>query len=156
MELFLMRHGHAEPYAAKDSLRPLSTNGELEVARMIAQNSAELAGVECLIVSPYLRAQQTAEIVQQQLANVPKQDADWLVPNSKPSLLLSQLHKMYHEQGIKSIMLVTHQPLVGIVLDELCSLEPGRHRMATASLAAIDTEVLAVNCCQLRWVHHAL
>ncbi|MFL0808851.1 MAG: phosphohistidine phosphatase SixA [Agarilytica sp.] len=156
MELFLMRHGHAEVEAPKDSIRPLSAHGKMQVADIIRENITELANVQSLIVSPYLRAQETAHIVQNELANVPKQDADWLVPNANPRFLVEQLHNMFHEQGKTSLMLVTHQPLVGIVLDELCGLEPGRHRMATASLAAIDTEVLAVNCCKLRWARHAL
>ncbi len=156
MELFVLRHGHAESEAPKDSLRALSTLGKQEVEQAIQANVESLAGVQRLLVSPYLRAQQTATIAAELLGTKSTETCDLIVPGGRPSEVIQHVYDYAESHNLDSIMLVSHQPLVGVLIDELCGLEPGRHRMATASLAAIDTDVVAVNCCRLRWVRHVL
>ncbi|VUD56628.1 Phosphohistidine phosphatase SixA [Thalassocella blandensis] len=156
MEIFIMRHGHAEPEAAQDSLRVLSASGRIEVQNAIETNLPSFAGLQKVIHSPYVRAQQTAEIALQSFHEVDVAQSDLLVPNGSVQNVVAYLHEVCHEQGVNSLMIVGHQPLFGSIVDELCGLEPGAHRLATASIAAIDTEVVAVGCCQLRWMRHVL
>ncbi len=156
MELFVLRHGHAESEAPKDSLRALSALGKQEVEQVIRSNAEALAGVQQLLVSPYLRAQQTATIAAALLGDKPMETCDLITPGGRPSNVIQHIYNYAEAQGLDSIMLVSHQPLVGVLIDELCGLEPGRHCMATASLAAIDSDIVAANCCHLRWVRHVL
>jgi len=164
MELFMLRHGHAESEAERDSLRPLSAQGRIEAQGSVSAHRDSMLKVERLLVSPYLRARQTADIVLQDLASIHAQlgtpapsieICDYLVPNANPDHVIEALYSAFHSHDSTSLCIVSHQPLVGILLDNLCGLEPGRHRMGTASLAALDVDVLASGCCQLRWLHHA-
>lgn len=154
MEIFILRHGHAEAEASCDKLRELSPAGELEVRRAIDNHTDSLSSIDRLIVSPYIRAQQTAGVVKTILGDVPQSTCDHLVPSGCPSDVITYVDNMMAESKHSSIMLVGHQPLLGVLLDQLCGLEPGKHRLATASIAALDFEVLANDCCNLRWVHH--
>ncbi len=156
MELFLLRHGHAESEAPSDRERRLSVLGRQEVAQVVQAQRDALAKVKQLWVSPFLRAQQTAQIVASHFPTLSLQTTDLLVPGGQTEVLIDFLHERFHTQNAGSILLVTHQPLVGTLLDELCGLEPGRHRMATASLAALDVDVMAANCCSLRRIEHVL
>ncbi len=156
MELFVLRHGHAESEAPKDSLRPLSALGKQEVEQAIRESADALGNVQQLLVSPYLRAQQTASIAAELMGAKRVDTCDLITPGGRPSTVIQHVHDYVEAQQLNSIMLVSHQPLVGVLIDELCGLEPGRHRMATASFAAIDTDVIAANCCRLRWVRHVL
>jgi len=154
VELFLLRHGHANTEAPRDSLRELTQRGRSEISRAIEADKDSLQSLEKLIVSPYLRAQQSAQIVRQLLGDVPQIDSDLLVPNADPKGVIQYLHHLYHHSGVNSLLVVGHQPLLGIVLDKLSGAEPGRYRMSTASLALMDAGVMAIGCCELRWLHH--
>ena len=65
MRLWLLRHGEAEPQAASDAARELTAHGRKEVQ----QAAAQLAGrpLTAIVASPYVRAQQTAELVRSEL-----------------------------------------------------------------------------------------
>ncbi len=156
MELFVMRHGHAESEAPKDSLRPLSALGKQEVEKIILESAEALVGVQQLLVSPYLRAQQTAGIAAELMGAKPIETCDLITPGGRPSAVIQHVCDYAETQNLGSILLVSHQPLVGVLIDELCGLAPGMHPMATASLAAIDTDVVAANCCRLRWLRHVV
>lgn len=151
-----MRHGHAESEAAQDSLRNLSASGQMEVKNAIQADLACFTGLQKVIHSPYVRAKQTANIALEFLGDVSAEQSELLVPNGSVQKVVEFLHEVFHSQGLNSVMIVGHQPLFGAIVDELCGLEPGAHRLATASVAAIDTEVLATGCCKLRWMHHVL
>lgn len=156
MELFIMRHGHAQAEAPRDSLRELSANGKLEVKAAVNADLPQFAHIQRVIHSPYLRAQQTAAIALDALGALPTEQSELLTPDGSVSKVCNFLHEKFHQQGLESIMIVGHQPLFGSLIDELCGLEPGTHRLATASIAAIDTDVMALGCCELRWLHHVL
>ncbi|WP_086931280.1 phosphohistidine phosphatase SixA [Agarilytica rhodophyticola] len=154
MQLFILRHGEAVSEAPKDSLRELSALGRQEVAAAVNADKAYLDSVDYLIVSPYLRAQQTAKIVAKRLEGITCHNSDLLVPSGDPDQVIKMLYTLFHERNVNTIMLVGHQPLLGTLLDQLCALETGKHRLATASLAAVNVEVMAKGCCQLQWLHH--
>ena len=65
MTLWLLRHGEAEARARSDAERPLTERGRKEVRRC----AERLRGrpLQYILASPYLRAQQTAEIVREVL-----------------------------------------------------------------------------------------
>ena len=154
MELFLLRHGHAETEAATDSQRSLSEMGKAEVRQSVENDKNSLARVQRIIVSPFLRAQQSADIACKVLGDVARFNSELLLPNADPSALVNHMHTLYHRENINSILLVGHRPLLGIMLDSLSGSEPGRYRLATASLAAMDAGVMAKGCCEIRWLHH--
>ncbi|WP_096084546.1 phosphohistidine phosphatase SixA [Agaribacterium haliotis] len=151
MQLFLLRHGHAEAHAAADNLRPLSAQGELELHKVCQQKCDELRELELILFSPYLRTRQSADILSQ-YSPAPQRELAALVPNADPRVLIEKLYELseHHQR----IAVVSHQPLLGIVLDELGGFDCGRYRMGTAALAQLSCDPLAAACCQLNWLAH--
>lgn len=151
MRLWLLRHGEAEAHARTDAERPLTSRGRAQVLQAAEQLRQE--PLQSILVSPYVRAQQTAIVLRDALDfrgawhTVP-----WLTPDSELREVLQQLERF--EQG--PLLLVTHQPLVGA----LAGLLVAGHRqqpvpMSTASLALLEGEVLAAGSLDLLAVHHA-
>ena len=61
MQVFIMRHGDAALDAASDSVRPLTTNGCDESRLMANWLKGQKVEIERVLVSPFLRAEQTLE-----------------------------------------------------------------------------------------------
>lgn len=156
MEVIILRHGRAEPDAAKDSQRPLTPAGREEIRRVLRRCAEVVARVDAVWVSPYLRAQQTWNEVQSEvseLAQCAAQICPFLTPGGNPQEIIDRLHRQ--NEAITSVLLVSHQPLLGTLLDEFCGFEPGQYRLSTGSIAAIDTgSVVAKGLGELRWIHH--
>lgn len=147
----MLRHGSAFPSAARDRDRALNAAGREELGRVFDQCRDTLAGVEQVFVSPYLRTQQTLEVAGPYLSSTALQTAqtvDWLTPNSNPQKTFQTLEDLVAER----VLLITHQPLVGTLLDDLCAFEPGQYRMGTAALAAVDLEPIARGLGNLLWL----
>lgn len=150
MKLWLLRHGQAEAVAASDSQRALTETGRQEIVR-----SARRLGEEppqLLLVSPYLRAQQSAALVLEWTGNLTQKTVPWLTPDSDPRKVLGELDR-YPQQ---SILLVAHQPLLG----DLAGLLIHGHRqqplpLATANLVELSGEHLLAGGMQLVAVHSA-
>ena len=154
MELFLLRHGNAETQAARDSERPLSALGRAELKSVFQNTGSELQAVQKVFVSPYLRAQQTFSAIAPYLNCDTKHDADTLVPGGNPYSVVDFVHAEAMEQGVESLLLISHQPLLGTVLNLFCGLESGMHHMGTSNLAAIDMEIPGASLGQLRWLKY--
>lgn len=156
MEIFVLRHGNAEDVAPRDSLRALSAKGEREVRYVMERSLSELSGVEHIFVSPYLRAQQTADIAEEFLLRVSKNlsrsATELLTPMSDPFELMDMLQKEVKEKNISSVLLVSHLPFVAEFVEALCGLDRGYCHMGTASLASVETDVVAAGCANLRFL----
>ncbi|GAA6167207.1 phosphohistidine phosphatase SixA [Sessilibacter corallicola] len=148
MKLFLLRHGQAEDYCENDAGRKLTARGIAETESIINRKLPELSDATSIWASPYVRAQQTAEIVKRCVPDLSIDTTDLLVPDANPQRLAKALETC----GVDSLILVTHQPLVGTFLDWLAGLETGRYRMGTSALALIQTEFIAGDCGELEWV----
>lgn len=145
MKVWVLRHGQAEPSAASDPQRRLTETGRQEALQM----ARRLAGqpLDIILASPYVRAQQTAELVRQQLGMRRSiTTVDWLTPDDDPLEALDRLA----ERSEGNILLVSHQPLVG----QLISLVVDGHRqqhypMPTAGLACLEMSMPAAGVAQL-------
>lgn len=150
MRLWLLRHGQAEPQAASDAVRELTAQGRKEVL----QAAAQLAGrpLTAILASPYVRAQQTAELVREALGFAGAvATVAWLTPDTDPREVLKYLDE--REGG--EILLVSHQPLIGA----LGGLLLHGHRqeplpMRTASLAELDGDMAAAGLMELLALIH--
>ncbi|QJI28053.1 phosphohistidine phosphatase SixA [Pseudomonas sp. ADAK18] len=132
MKVWVLRHGEAEGHARTDAERNLTEHGRAEVLR----SAAHLIGqpIKAIIASPYVRAQQTAQLVREALGFEPEiRTVSWLTPESSPLQVLD------HLDTDDTVLLVSHQPLVG----SLISFMQHRHLrepqpMSTASLAELE------------------
>lgn len=134
MKLWILRHGEAEPRASSDAERRLTSHGREQVL----YSAALLLGqpLQAILVSPYVRAQQTAALVQETLDfPQPLRTVAWLTPESSVREAITELEQL----GFEHVLLVSHQPLVGALVG---MLEHGHLQqpaaMSTASLAELE------------------
>ncbi len=154
MQIFVLRHGHAEADAPTDRQRPLSWEGVHEVKTIVSRCAGELEKVQRVYVSPYLRAQQTFHAAREILPTLNKQDLDIIVPGGNAQAVIDFLVDLQTNEHIESVLLITHQPFAGTFVDKLCGLETGTYRIGTAGLAAIDADPVAAGLGVLRWLKH--
>lgn len=115
MDLYVIRHADAlalgERGITTDSDRPLSAKGETQsaaVGKMLQRRGIVL---DKLVASPYLRAQQTAQILLQQLKPAPELlTTDALEPDAKPRKLAKYLETLKGD----CVGLVGHLPHVAV------------------------------------------
>lgn len=151
MKVWVLRHGEAEPHAARDELRNLTAHGREQVLR----SAAHLLGqpLDAILASPYVRAQQTAELVRTALAFVePVTTVSWLTPEMEPRQVTDNLVA----SGLQNVLLVSHQPLVGALVGWLVQGNlQDRAPMATASLAELEGQAALAGLMTLRGLRHA-
>lgn len=142
------------PTAPRDQDRTLSAEGREGLKQVFDENKAALSHVTQVIVSPYVRTQQTLNMALPYLRSLTESSShtlDFLTPCGNPNLVVEWLYKHQPE----SCLVVSHQPLVGTLLDDLCGLEPGRYRMGTGALACIELETVAMGLGKFRWLKQA-
>ncbi len=138
MQIFVMRHGQAETVASSDALRPLTENGFNE-ARKTAQWLLDNQHVfDCVFVSPYLRAQQTADTVIEQLKSLAvRKTLNFITPEDNAKEVHDYLDAVFSLEQYKKILLVSHMPLVSYLVAELTS-DNTMPIFQTASVAEIE------------------
>ncbi|MFG6666781.1 phosphohistidine phosphatase SixA [Halomonas sp. HNIBRBA4712] len=147
--LLIMRHGEAGP-GRDDPARTLTTRGEREAARMAAWLGTRVnPGTVRLYASPYRRAQQTAAPVSKALG-VPVETLSLITPDDDPRAVSDWLSAQ--PEG-KTIMLVSHMPLVGALCGYLVEGSEMRGpRFATGAVAELTAPVWAAGLGRL--VHY--
>ncbi|WP_241238766.1 phosphohistidine phosphatase SixA [Colwellia sp. Arc7-635] len=137
MQVFVMRHGQATMAAPTDSLRPLTENGIKEAETMgqwLHDNHCEF---DVIFVSPYLRAQQTADALMTRLGHVGKRETlAFITPEDSPKNVHDYLDATC-SASFKSILFVSHMPLVSYLVAELTS-DNAMPIFQTSSVAQID------------------
>jgi len=114
-----MRHGQAEMMAHSDAERNLTDVGREESELMAKYLVAQGVTLEAVLVSPYVRAQQTWESVSpffEGITNI--QTLTCLTPSGSARKTVDELLAL-QAQGVKSVLLVSHLPLVGYIVGEL-------------------------------------
>ncbi|WP_455231561.1 phosphohistidine phosphatase SixA [Geopseudomonas aromaticivorans] len=151
MRLWLLRHGQAGPYVRTgDHLRELTEHGRREVLHAAGHLLGE--PLDAILVSPYVRAQQTAELVHEALGRQPALfTVDGITPDDDPRQVLQLLA----ERREHNLLLVSHQPLLGalaglLVHGHLQQPLP----LNTASLALLEGEMPLAGVMDLRALHH--
>lgn len=149
MKLWVLRHGEAEPYGSRpDSERELTEHGRQEALK----SAARLIGqpLTAIYASPYLRAQQTAQIVREALGFEPEiRTVEWLTSESDPDKVAEQL------VSVSNVLLVSHNPLVGHLLSYLqhgAGYPP--EKVSTAGLAELESPELLIGSMTLNSLKH--
>lgn len=137
MQLYLMRHGEAGFDASVDSQRTLTDLGQREVMHMGAKLAQELALCDLVLVSPYVRAQQSWICLQSVLPDgVQVQTLDELVPNADPALSHDVIAAYAEAHGAERVLAVAHMPLLAYLVREFVpGIEPPL--FATAAVASV-------------------
>ena len=155
MQIFVLRHGQAEPQQTTDEARKLTPLGRSQVAANVYSALGELKAVKHLWVSPLVRAQQTAavacDLMREHHIIVTTETSALIVPEAN---IFSAFDALQAAQ-LDAVMLVSHQPFVGNFIDVLCGSAPGSHPMNTGALACIDCDLVAADFGKLRWLRQA-
>ncbi|MDG6894243.1 phosphohistidine phosphatase SixA [Volucribacter amazonae] len=121
MKILVMRHGEAEVMAKSDQLRPLTLFGQ----QQSGEQGEKLfkAGIypQYVLVSPYLRAQQTFVQVNRKFVDGLKQET-WqeLTPYGDANLVRDYV-ALLNQQGVDCLLIISHLPLVGSIVNEFCA-----------------------------------
>lgn len=118
MELILWRHAEAidkgDPAADLD--RPLTSKGERQAARMAGWLSKQLSAGTRVMASPARRTQQTAAALDRKFKT--------LAEIGPEATVESLLHAVRWPDGREPVLVVGHQPLLGIAASYLITGTP--------------------------------
>lgn len=151
--LYLVRHAIAaergEAYP-DDSKRPLTDRGMkrfIRVARGLAQVGME---VDLILTSPFVRAQQTAIVLAQNLPNTPRiAETAALQPEGTFSQLIDELSR--HGQAT-ALALVGHMPSIGAFAARLAGCR-GSFELKKGGVCLIEVDHLPLPAPgRLRWL----
>ena len=152
MELIILRHGEAEAAALSDRQRNLTDYGRYQASRAGEWLAEQGLDVDLCWVSPYPRAQQTAQCVQQSQPEMPLITQSFLTPGASPIAVAEQLPTAQCER----LLLVSHNPMVSMLGAYLVgSRDRYATAMGTASMALLRSEDWLPGCCELQWLRHA-
>lgn len=150
MKIWLLRHGEAEPARGRDADRQLTTHGREQVLAIVSHLQQQ--PLDQILCSPYIRARQTTEVLLEalELDKAPL-IAPWLVPDESVQAAVRQLDSLPGQ----NILLVTHQPLVGLLGSWLCHGSFDHPLpMGTASLACLEGDFAVAGLMHLQALHH--
>ena len=138
MQLFIMRHGQADPSGHIDSQRQLMLSGKVEAKLMSQWLNEQAHFFDEIFVSPFIRAQQTAKIVVEGMC-FPHQEKiiDFITPSGSAKQVHDYIDGVCTEGKAKKILLVSHMPLVSYLVAEL-TYDHQSPIFQTASIAHID------------------
>ncbi len=105
-----MRHGEASLQAPSDMQRPLTERGIAQTKSLLARYTKDFSSIKTIYASPYLRAQETAQIVSDAIG-VPITTMASITPDGNPRRVCDTLFEA-GESG-EDIILITHMPFVG-------------------------------------------
>lgn len=139
MQVFIMRHGDAALDAASDSVRPLTSCGCDESRLMANWLKGQKVDIERVLVSPFLRAEQTLDVVGECM-NLPGNVnvLPELTPCGDVGMVSAWLQTLANE-GVASVLVISHLPLVGYLVSELC---PGETppMFTTSAIASVTLD----------------
>jgi phosphohistidine phosphatase len=133
-----MRHGDAQSYASSDAARELTTLGVEQVQRNAIWLSQHVSQLDQILVSPFVRAQQTQQIVSTIIDSInPVETINDLVPEGDARQVHDYVDAIVGSSEAKSILLVSHMPLVSYLVESFtiarnCPIFP------TAGIAFIE------------------
>ncbi len=142
MKLYIMRHGQAQISAPSDSQRALTPLGQEQTAIMAKWLRNTASSFDVAFVSPYKRALQTFDIVSQQVRMSGHHYClEELTPESNPSTCGDALLAYCAEHKATNAFAVSHLPLVGLVINDLCrgDFVPA---FTTSSIACLDIDLV--------------
>lgn len=139
--LYIVRHGEAEPMTKADELRELTEHGKWEAKRTALWLKTQVANFDYVYASPYIRAQQTKDIILSQGIHSYNQEVvNELTPEGDAKRVTDYVLANIEVSDDKdtNIICVSHMPLVSYFIGELTGYTP---IMATAGVAKIKIDI---------------
>ena len=144
-KLYIMRHGQAQPgeRGIKDEDRPLTSEGEDKVRKMVALAQQLGAKIDLIVSSPYRRAIHTAEIAKEILK--PKSAKIIVDKSLEPErtpyevyAFLAKERRRLRSVDMKTTLIISHKPCVEDLISDLLGSAGMNLAFPPASLSRID------------------
>ncbi|VFP79542.1 phosphohistidine phosphatase SixA [Candidatus Erwinia haradaeae] len=137
MKIFIMRHGESVLEVTYDFFRPLTPRGYYESRQIAKWMHNRSIVIEKVLISPYLRAQQTLNAIKKDLPLPHKVDILLeLIPEGIPSKIKNYLHFL-ETHMVKSVMIISHLPMIKNLLYTLCP--------QTKKIIFTTSEIICIN-----------
>jgi phosphohistidine phosphatase len=144
VKLFLMRHGEASFQAPSDMQRPLTERGIEQTKAVLDKNANDFNCIKTIFASPYLRAQQTAQIVSEAIG-LPILTMTSITPDGNPHRVCDSLFESAQQFG--DIILITHMPFVGDLSSLLVSGDlSSPDAFTTSQIVMFESEHVLPGC----------
>ena len=137
MKVVVMRHGDAVLGADDDAARALTSLGREQSRTMALWLRQQLPHLDRVLVSPYLRAQQTWQTIGDLFGEVRVDVLDELVPHGHSAPVADYLRAL--EGEVENLLVISHLPLVGYLVADLCPvrLPP---MFVTSAMVAVELQ----------------
>ncbi|RUO21951.1 phosphohistidine phosphatase SixA [Aliidiomarina haloalkalitolerans] len=149
MKLYVMRHGEAcsptlcAGVVQPDQERELTAHGHEEAKTAGEWLASQVEKIDLVIVSPYVRAQQTWHEVAQHVAAEVIETSSEITPEGDAELFASSLLARLQIEPAEHVLLVSHMPFVCYLTAYLDrTVQPPL--FPTAGIAQLDLEPLAM------------
>jgi len=155
MNLFLLRHGKAEPRSPKwrpDSKRPLTAEGENSMFAVARGVKGLDISFDVILTSPYARALRTAEILAEVYESDKLFETARLAPEAGANGIIDEVNENF--SAARQIVLVGHEPFLSRLISTLLAGEGGMSmELKKAGLCKLAMEKLVFGkCASLNWL----
>lgn len=141
MQLYIMRHGQADPMGNIDHLRELTPVGYKEAQCMGKWFNDQAVVFDKVLMSPYARAQQTAKTLLIELNDSVKPETlDFITPLDNAKQVHDFIDGICGVSEIEHLLIVSHMPLVSYLVAEL-TFDHQSPIFQTAAIAHINYDV---------------
>jgi len=137
MQLYVLRHGRADPALAggSDADRKLTENGRRELLGVLEKAREAGTAPSMILTRPYVRAVETAEIAAEVLGYRGEiVTTESLIPEAAPERVWEEIRARKNESAI---LVAGHQPLLGHLVEYLTDSQT---EMPPGTLVRIDFE----------------
>lgn len=131
MELLLIRHAKAEPYATSDAARALTEKGRDQAAKVGVFLSKQGLVPDVTLASPLLRARETAEILCNAAAAESPVIEPWLACGMRPSSAMKELAAY---SNFQRVAIVGHNPDFEYLAEWMLDGQAGGFHVGKASV----------------------
>jgi phosphohistidine phosphatase len=153
MEIYILRHGEAEPRGKKiaEADRKLTARGEQDVQRVMKLAAKAKVDAQLVLTSPYIRAVDTGRIAAAELDSQPRlEQTEALLPDVLPDQVWKDLRS---RSKVKEILLAGHEPQLSQLIAYLLGVPALKIDLKKGALVRISMDSLAVQPHgELKWV----
>jgi len=155
VRLFILRHGDA-PFDPVARERVLSSLGRAETDQVVRSRTAELSDIPLILCSPVRRARETLAVLQDTINPTSAVVFDdCLRSESRVDRVEKYMDALSSNQpSVNSLLFISHQPLVGHMLNYLVDDSLLGMRMGTSCLACLDLVAFSHGCGTLQWLDY--
>lgn len=133
MQLFLLRHGKAEPHGHRNDFDRALVERGFKQARQAGGLLRETGGLpELVLTSPLVRAKQTAETFCEAAGIDGPIVQPWIASGMRPETALAELRAFTE---FRRVMLVGHEPDLSNLIHWICG---GEVELPTGTLACLE------------------